>query len=321
MVQGFGGSASDSEFLCPLVAIARNPRLLEEPSTLLVFNMVLANFAFGILFIMVAALDVLYAKGAPLPLCVSLQYVAMGAVLAMKASTVYLAVDQFVAIVHPLHYFTIMKVWIPRLVFLTWCWVPYVGLYGLVCHQLGMESSQEFDQRTLGTQDTVKECNWTQAAFVVTIFFEANMLLMSTTSAALFVYTAFNGLQQQRRDNRRGQVDETSQFFLRFKSFMRIVKVLLTFMTLDIIGTGFRISSHWWPLLVLSRMIHLFRILFLIVEAWTYGLSYPAVRGAIRQLFCGRTSQQIVEESPVARRHRQIGNAWPENEIEHALRF
>ena len=308
-------------FSVPLVAIARDPRLLEEPAPLLVFNMVVAKFVFGALFLVIGTLDVLFADGAPLPLCVSLQYLVMGAAHAMKAATVYLAVDQFVAIVHPLHYPAIMGDWLRWILLLTWCWIPIVGLYGLICYQLGMETAQEFDQRTLGTQDSAQECHWTKTSFVVTVFFEVTLLLMSTTSAVLFFYTALRGLQQQRRNNRRGQVDETSQFFLRFKSFKRIVKVLLTFLTLDIIGAGFRISSHWWPLLTLSRVIHLFRIIFVIVEAWTYGLSYPAVRRALRQLFCGSTSQQSIQERHVVRRPRRIVAAWPENEIEHALRF
>ena len=292
-------------FAVPLLAIARDyAHLLEEPVPLLVFNMTAAKFVFGTLLLVIGALDVLFAGGVPLPLCVSVQYLAMGSALALKAATVYLAVDQFVAIVHPLHYCNTMRDWVRRMLFLTWCWIPSIGLYGLICYQLGMETAQDFDHRMFGTQGSVQECHWTQAAFVVTIFLEGQLLLMSLTSATLFVYTAFKGLQQQRRDNRRGHVNETSQFFLRFKSFKRIVKVLLTLLMLDIIGSGFRISNHWWPLLTLSRVMSFLRLFFIVVEAWTYGIGYRPVRDAIRQLVCGRAGQQDARERPEVRRQR-----------------
>ena len=308
-------------FSIPTLAIARNSRLLEDPTPLLVFNMTAAAFVFGTSLLGVGVLDMLFAGDVPLPLCVSVQYLLIGSALTTKAAAVYLAVDQFVAIVHPLHHPTIMGNWMRRMLLLTWCWIPIVGLYGLVCYQLEMETAEDFDHRMFGTQGSLQECHWTQAAFVVTTFLEGQLLLMSLTLATLFVYTAFKGLQQQRRDNLRGHVNETSHFFLRFKSFKRIVKVLLILLTLDIIGSGFRISIHWWPQVALIRVMNFLRLLSLVAEAWTYGLSYPAVRCAIRELFRSRSSQQDVRERPEVRRPRPNVIEVLENNIERSLRF
>ena len=192
-----------------------------------------------------------------------------------------------------------------RIVVLTWSWILIFALYGFVCHQLGMETSQEFDKQTLGTQGSVEECRWEKIAFVSTIFFEVTALLMSTISATLFVYTATRGFQQEQRINLHGLADQTSFFFMRFKSFKRIVKVLLIVLFLDILATGVRITKHWLPQLALFQLVHLLRMLFIIIEAWTYGLGNPSVRGAIKKLFGCRSGQVHDEEIPAVRRPRE----------------
>ena len=310
-------------FSVPLVAIYRDPDLREEPTPRLVLNLALADFVFGIVGFSLGAFDVVSSKDIPLPVCVSLQYVAMGTVLSIKAATFFLAVDQFVAVVHSLRYLTIMEEWMREMLLITWCWIPSMALYGFVCHQLGAESSQEFYQRVFGAQDSVEECHWVKVEFAVTTLFEMYLLLMTVTTAALFVYTATKGLQQERRDNLHGSVDQTSFFFLRFKSFKRIVKVLLTVLTLDIICTGIRIASGWDPQVDgLAQLVLLLRVLFLIVEAWTYGLSYPTVRSAIKKLFGFRSGRVDVQESPaVIIRPRENGNEFLEGDIEGRLRF
>ena len=294
-------------FSIPLVAICRDRRLREDPMPLLVFNLALADFAFGALIFSIGVLDAFTSENVPPLVCASIQYLLTGSALAFKAATVYLAVDQFVAIVHSLHYRDIMGDWMPRIFLATWGWIPFAVLYGFISHLLEMETLHEFDQRTLGTQGSVKECRLTQRTFVVAVFFEATLTLMSFLSAALFVYTATKGFQQERRNNRRRQVDETSLFFLRFKSFKRIVKVLLTLLTADIIGAGFRIGSRFLPQMPVFQLGNLVRVLSIIVEAWTYGLSYPAVRSAIRELLCGRVSQQIVQQDPAVRQPTENG--------------
>ena len=309
-------------FSVPMVAIYRNRSLREEPMPLLVFNLALADFGFGFSLFLIGTLDVVFSENAPLPACASFQYVGIASVLTFKAATVYLAVDQFVAIVHSLHYHVIMQEWVRRMFFLTWCWMPIYTLYGFVCYQLEMETLQEYDQRTIGSQGSVKECRFPKTAFVTMMFFEASKLLMSIISAALFIYTAIKGLRQERRNSRRGQVDETSQFFLRFKSFKRIVKVLLILLTLDILDNLFRIGSRMLPQMPVFQLGNLLRMLSVIVEGWTYGLSYPAIRSAIVELFRRRDrGRPAIRRRPAVRRPRRVDTEWPERDIESRLRF
>ena len=61
-------------FFVPLLAIARDYRLREEPMPLLVFNLALTDFVFGGLAFSIGVLDAVFSEDIPLPLCVSLQY-------------------------------------------------------------------------------------------------------------------------------------------------------------------------------------------------------------------------------------------------------
>ena len=121
-------------FSIPLLAIGRDPRLHDDPMPLLVFNLVLANFSFGAVLSLIGALDVVFSEGAPLSVCVSLQYIALGTALTIKAATLCLAVDQFIAVIHSLHYDNIMKVQLRRMLLFIWSWIPIVVLSGFVCY-------------------------------------------------------------------------------------------------------------------------------------------------------------------------------------------
>ena len=72
---------------------------------------------------------------------------------------------------------------------------------------------------------------------------------------------------------------------MRFKSFKRLVKVLLMLLAIDIIGAGFRVSSRWLLQSTMLTIIHYLRILGLTVECWTYGFSHRTVRNTIREFF------------------------------------
>ncbi|KAF0301618.1 hypothetical protein FJT64_026140 [Amphibalanus amphitrite] len=217
-----------------------------------------------------------------------------------------------------------MKSRMKRMLFISWSWIPIVSLHGFVCHQLGLETSQEFDQRVLGVQETARECRWVKVALETATFFEVVQLLMSLTSTALFIYAATKGFQHEQRNRRRPASPDgrtNSNFVLRFKSFKRIVKVILTVLVLDIIGTGFRINHRWRPQLALNQLVHLMRMLLVVVEAWTYGLSYPSVRSAIGKLFRVRPVRIGVQEQPAVRRPPRNVNGWLGIDIEQAVRF
>ena len=309
-------------FSVPMVAILKDPGLREEPMPRLVLNLALAGFGQGVAAFSIGTFDVVSSEDTLQPVCVSLQYLAGGTILTIKVATFFLAVDQFVAVVHPLRHLTVMEEWMPDMLLITWWCIPTMILFGFGCHQLGLETSQEFHQRVFGAQGSVEGCHWMEAAFVVTVFGEVIVFLMVTASAALFVYTATKGFHQERRDNLHGQADQTSYFFLRFNSFKRIVKVLLTVLTLDILCTVARTASRWEPQGTLTQMVFLLRLLLIVVEGWTYGLSHQSVRNAIKKLFGIRSGRENVQESPtVTIRPRENGNELPERDIELALRF
>ena len=288
-------------FSVPMLAIAKDAALWDESIALLVFNLTLATFVFGSLVLLVGVLDLTHPAGVPLPMCAAVHYTGLGVGLAIKAATLCLAVDQFVAVAHSLHYKDFMSRWTRRLLAFTWSWVPVVALFGFACFQLGLETSEEFDRRTLGALG-VQECRYVKAAFIVTTAFEVGSLLMSVSAAVLFVYTAVKGIGVERCVNRQVHSSHRAYFVLRYKSFRRIVKVLLITLTLDIAGTAARLSHRWSPQSTLGQMVHLLRILLLIVEAWTHGVGYPAIRAAIRRLFGCRPERVGVFDVPEVNR-------------------
>ena len=261
-------------FSLPLVAIYKDPGLREETTPLLICNLALVDFVQGALSLFSGILNAVHPEVTVLPACLSILYVAVGNAVAAKTATLFLAIDQFVAVHHSLRYKTIMGEWIQEMLLITWCWIPSMALFGFVCHQLGWESSQ--NQRVFGEQVSDEKCHWVKLNFAATFLSEVIALLMVMTTTALFAYTATKGIQQERRDNLNGSVDQTSHSFVRFKSFKRIVKVMLTVLTVDIIFALFRITSRGEPEGALNQLMFVLRVLFLVVEGWVYGLSHPA---------------------------------------------
>ena len=273
-------------FFVPLWILGRNARLREEPMVLLVINLVLIGFAFALAFFITGMADVVFPGGVPPPVCATLHYIMCGLVIAWKMAMLFLAVDQFVAVVHCLRYNFILNTLANRLVAITWCCVPLFCLLGLICYQLDLESSAEFDRRVYGIQHDIQECRWELHSHAYILAFEVVLLVLSIISAGLFVYTATQGMLQERRLAQRRQEDQGDLFLLRFKSFRRIVKILLLVATIDIIGKTLRISSRGSPQLEV-KIINMLRIPFMAGEAWVYGLSNVTIRKAIRDFFVG----------------------------------
>ena len=296
-------------FSLPLAAILADDRLPEEPMLLLILNMTLADYVFGSSLFVIGMTDVLYGGVAPRALCTGLQYVILGAALTAKTANLLLAVDQYVGVVHSLHHQVIMHAW--KGVMLAACWspLPLMCAFGLVAYHLGLETRAEFNRRMFGAA-IPDECRWAVTAEAALLTLEMLLLLLTSCSAALFVYTAVQGLKRERALAQRGEVDSTSLFSLRFKSFKRIVKIVLSLLVLDIVGSAFRLSSRWFPIQLAMQVAHLVRMFSLVVEGWTYGLSYPKVRTAVLVFLCRRPRRRVgARPTPEREQHNADGAA------------
>ena len=278
-------------FSLPLAAILSDGRLPEEPMPLLILNMSLADYVFGSSLFAIGVADLAYSGAAPRALCAGLQYTILGAALTAKAANLLLAVDQFVGVVHCIRRGVIMHRWLGALLAACWSLLPLMWLLGAAAYHLGLETRAEFNQRVFGVTP-LEECRWAVTAEAALLTMETLLFLLTICSAALFIYTAVQGLQRERLLAQAGEDASASLFFLRFKSFKRIVKIVLSLLVLDIVGSAFRLSSLWSPMQLGMQVVHLTRMLSLLVEGWTYGLSYPVVREAVLTFF-GRRSRHV----------------------------
>ena len=309
------GAILTVSFSVPLAILASDASLREEPMTLLVINMTLVDLVFGVLFLATGLADLVLAAGVPAPLCATLQYLLFGCAVAWKAATLCLAVDQLAAVAQPLRYNAIMSSWTRRLVALTWSCVPLMGLFGLVCYRLGLETSVEFDLRVLGVERHIAQCRWEVNAHLFMVVAEAVLLLLSLSSGVLFVYAAVQGARHEWR------LHPNNRLFLRFKSFQRIVKVLLVVATIDVAAAGVRIGSRWSAHLGVTTLIQLLRVLCLIVEGWTYGLTQPAVRSTLAAFFGCRRGRVADLSASELQRPTNPSSEWAERALTESPRF
>ena len=178
-------------FGVPLVTVVSNRHLWEEPMAVLAGNMSLTCTLFGIILVLIGIYDIIDFQN--VLLCRCLQYCSMGVALAFKMAQVCAAVDQFVAVVHPLQHYTIMERALPWLFAATWLtWAAQVG-FGLVAHMLDLET---FSERVAdeGNNSTFTGCRWeTSMANVFTIVSEVELVMFSIATASLLVYTGIVG--------------------------------------------------------------------------------------------------------------------------------
>ncbi|KAF0291740.1 hypothetical protein FJT64_010196 [Amphibalanus amphitrite] len=90
------------------------------------------------------------------------------------------------------------------------------------------------------------------------------------------------GLKHEKRIAGDNTSRQTENFVLRFKSFRRIVKLLLIFLIIDIIGT----------------VIHIISRCSLVVEYWAYGISNAIIPKAIKKFFGFRRNHREPQGRP-----------------------
>ncbi|XP_037092878.1 olfactory receptor 2T7-like [Pollicipes pollicipes] len=121
------GSALALNFSIPLLVIGRTKTLHDEPMALLVANLALADILFVLNLVLIGCLDlifnhVLYAA------CQSVQIAAACFGIALKMTQTLVALDQFIAVVYPLHYRDIMDRWTKWLLVLPWLAVLFTAV-------------------------------------------------------------------------------------------------------------------------------------------------------------------------------------------------
>ena len=266
-----------------VIVVGMTPSLHDEPVAMYVANLSVADLSFGLFLALIGLSDmVLQPDVVPLPLCVSLQYAVLSSAFALKLAQVVVALDLLVAVVKPLHYHQIMSDWMKPLLALPWLGMLLDLLIGALCSALQLESSYDFGLRQGWLTEVGTDCRWEKAPSVWAFIIEGQLFTLSAITGGVFIYASVIGIRQQRAIEERGEETSANRAFFvrRFKSFRKIAKVLLLFITLDIIGAGTRISARWFYLPLLSSAIHFLRMLFIAVETWVYGMNNVSLRDA-----------------------------------------
>ena len=99
---------------------------------------------------------------------------------------------------------------------------------------------------------------------------------------------------------------------MRYKSFKRIVKLLIIFLTIDILGTAIHLSSHWINLPPPFHFIEIGRIICLVIEYWAYGISNAIINKAIRSFFGCRPDREEHQERPAYRQGQEEHHERPD---------
>ena len=135
------GLLMTANFSVPLVTVLINRQLWEEPMAVLAGNMSLTSTLLGIFIVFIGLYDVTDFQRDSV--CLFLQYGGFAAGLAFKVAQVCAAIDQYVAVTHPLHHYPIMIRARPWLFASTWITFALQIIIGLVAHFMNVETFSE----------------------------------------------------------------------------------------------------------------------------------------------------------------------------------
>ena len=258
-------------------------------------NMSLVSTLSGLIVMLIGLYDLFQLKIDSL--CRSMQYVGFGFGIGIKVAHVCMAVDQFIAVVQPLHHFTLMMQARPWLFAATWLiWAVHV-LFGATVHLLGLETFAESLSLDGGNVTLLfPECRWESSlANVYWIVYEVEVTLFSLLTAGMFVYTGVIGhrtkralMQARRQQNGDATNDDGQKFFENYRAFKRILLVLSLTICVDIVGPVVRLVSRWFPMPKLNGLLHQLRLFAFIFEGWSYGLLNSKLSAAYKKTLCGR---------------------------------
>ena len=303
------GALLAANFCVPLATVVSNRHLWEEPMAVLAGNMSLTSTTFGIIISLIGIYDL--AAFESFLLCKFLQYSSIGVALAFRIAQMGAAVDQFVAVVHPLQHYPIMMRALRWLLAATWLTCILQIMMGFVAHIFEMETFLEHVVKQ-DNNITFTGCRWETALDnIPTIVIELEMVTFSLVTASLLIYTGVVGyriktrLAKEERQLRQDGIiigGSDNQVFLdNYRAFKNIMIVLSLTVSMDIVSPILRISSRWYPQPKLNGLLHQVRLFGFIFEGWAYGLLNAKLRAAYKKTFCGRSRRvesSAVEQNP-----------------------
>ena len=186
-------------FAVPLTVIMKNRTIREEPMVMLVLNMTVILFAFNALFFVTSVSDWLTGNDTPALMCSLLMSAGLGIFGGFKLSTLFLATEQFIAVVFSLRHYTIMSKWVNRMIIFTWLFVLVFVLFCLTTDLLGLETIAEFDIRVFGVDHQISTCGWQKVSSVFMLVFQIVFSLFSIVTCSLLIYTAVEGMKHEKR--------------------------------------------------------------------------------------------------------------------------
>ena len=285
----------------------------------LVGNMSLTSTLTGIFLALIGIYDL--ADFESVTLCRLLQYSGFGVGIAFKAAQVGAAVDQFAAVIHPLHHYPTINRAQPWLLAATGITCAAQIIFGSVAHTMDMETFSEH-VGTQGNSTAFIGCRQeTALANVYTIVVELEMVTFSLITASLLIYTGVVGhrikarLVKEERWLRQGRIiaDINNQtFFDNYRAFKKIMTVLSLTVSMDLVAPLPRISSRWYPRPKINGLLHQIRLFGFIFEGWAYGLLNAKLRAAYKNAFCRRSSRVenvVMEQSPPQKSRRTASPA------------
>ena len=235
--------------------------------------------------------------------CQLLHYNSLSLFIASKVTHVCLALDQFIAVTRPLHCYQTMQRACPWLIAAIWLAWAANFLAGILAVKFDLPTYAEVTVGEGNASLVYDGCRWEKACADANAFaIEVQLLILSLITAGLLIYIGVVGhrtavqLMQARRNRTAGPEDQ--RFFSNYRAFKKILIVCSLTVTLDIIGPTVRIISRWYPMPKPAGFVLMARLLAIILEGWTYGLSNVQLRAAYRRTLCGpsnRVSQEAVE--------------------------
>ena len=302
------GSLLAVNLVFPLYTVVSNRHLWDEPMAVLAGNMSGTCTLFGLTVALIGVHDLVELKVGNL--CQALQYSGAGLSVSFKMSEVCMAVDQYAAVIHPLHHYQIMTRLRPWL--LAAIWLPWAAnfLFGFFAIVFDMET---FADSVVGSGNgslAFPECRWESGlASVYTYIAETQLVTLALTCAGLFTYTAVVGhlisrrLRRQQRQQRPGGLGGTDdqKFLENYRAFKKVLAVLSLTVTLDVAEPMIRVTSRWYPMPQLHGLLHQARLLGGMFEGWAYGLLNAKLRAAYRKTLCGKADRAAAQQRPQRR--------------------
>ena len=281
------GALLAANFTAPLFTVASNRHLWDEPMAMLAGNLSLCGVLFGLGHIAVGAYDLasLQLHG----LCLFLQHSNLGMAIAFKIAELSLAVNQFVAVVHPLHHYSRMTRYLRWLLLGTsFAWLAITAL-GLSASAMGLPTVAEAFHKNGNTTKPFNGCRWENAvAQSLTPVLEAGLLLPSLTTASIFIYTGIVGYRAHAAHVRLHAMDpDQQQFADNYRAFKKIAYSLSLTLLLDVVGILMRVFKRWFAIPAEALgFLHQARLFGLLLEGWVYGLNNGKMRQAYKKTFC-----------------------------------